>query len=125
MAGDKREKHDGSGVSRRAVLKTGAITGAAESVAAAGSVAMTGSAEAATTSAGRRTSPSEDLILRNGRIHTMDGNGTVASVLAIRGGFVAYVGERRPAGGQGWLASRGSLAHPDRLPDRDPGLRGR
>ena len=93
MAGDKREKHVGSGVSRRAVLKTGAITGAAASVAAAGSVAMTGTAEAAATSAGRRTSPSEDLILRNGRIHTMDGNGTVASVLAIRGGFVAYVGD--------------------------------
>ena len=93
MAGDKHEKHEGTGVSRRAVLKTGAITGAAASVAAAGSMALTGTAEAATKSAGNRTSPSEDLILRNGRIHTMDGSGTVASVLAIRGGFVAYVGD--------------------------------
>jgi predicted amidohydrolase YtcJ len=93
MAGDKHEKHEGTGVSRRALLKTGAITGAAASVAAAGSMALTGTAEAATNSAGNRTSPSEDLILRNGRIHTMDGSGTVASVLAIRGGFVAYVGD--------------------------------
>jgi predicted amidohydrolase YtcJ len=93
MAIDTQGKREGSGLSRRAVLKTGAITGAAASVAVAGSVAMTGKAEAATTSAGHRTSPSEDLILRNGRIHTMDQNGTVATVIAIRGGFVAYVGD--------------------------------
>src|SRR5580693_5862171 len=93
MAGDKHEKHEGIGVSRRAVLKTGAITGAAASVAAAGSMALTGTAEAATRPAGNRTSPSGDLILSNGRIHTMDGSGTVATVVAIRGGFVAYVGD--------------------------------
>ena len=40
-----------------------------------------------------KTSPAGDLILYNGRIHTMDGSGTVASVIAIRGGFVAYVGD--------------------------------
>jgi len=40
-----------------------------------------------------KAASSADLILRNGRIHTMDGSGTVASVLAIRGGFVAYVGD--------------------------------
>jgi hypothetical protein len=53
------------------VLKTGAITGAAASVAAAGSIAVAGTADAAPKkSAGQRTSPGEDLILRNGRIHT-------------------------------------------------------
>ncbi|HEX4290990.1 MAG TPA: amidohydrolase family protein, partial [Trebonia sp.] len=92
MAGDGQGRHEGTGVSRRAVLKTGAITSAAASVAAAGSMALTGTAEAAAKPTASRTSPSEDLILSNGRIYTMDGNGTVASVVAIRGGFVAYVG---------------------------------
>ena len=93
MAGDKQGSRERTGVSRRAVLKTGAITGAAASVAAAGSMAVAGTAEAAAKPAGNRTSPSEDLILSNGRIHTMDGSGTVATVVAIRGGFVAYVGD--------------------------------
>jgi predicted amidohydrolase YtcJ len=93
MASDKPGKHEGTGVSRRSVLKTGAITGAAASVAAAGSMAVAGTADAAPKkSGGQRTSPAEDLILRNGRIYTMDANRTVASVVAIRGGFVAYVG---------------------------------
>jgi hypothetical protein len=97
MAGDDQGKQERTGVSRRSVLKTGAITGAAASVAAAGSIAMTGTAEAGQGPTGQkpngqRTSPSEDLILANGRIHTMDARGTIASVVAIRGGFVAYVG---------------------------------
>jgi len=87
MSGDKH------GVSRRAVLKTGAVTGAA----AAGSVAMAGSAAASARSGGSsadhgRTSPAGDLILRGGRIHTMDSARSVASVVAIRGGFIVYVG---------------------------------
>lgn len=89
MSGDEH------GVSRRAVLMTGAVTGAA----AAGGMAMAGSAPAATRagSAGvqgeqGRTSPAGDLILSNGRIHTMDSARTVASVVAIRHGFVVYVG---------------------------------
>jgi predicted amidohydrolase YtcJ len=93
MASDKPGKHEGTGVSRRSVLRTGAITGAAASVAAAGSMAAAGTADAAPKkSAVQRTSPAEDLILRNGRIYTMDANRTVATVVAIRGGFVAYVG---------------------------------
>jgi predicted amidohydrolase YtcJ len=85
-----------AGVSRRAVLKTGAVTGAA----AAGGMAMAGTAAAATSSTpaqavgqGRPTSPAGDLIVYNGQIHTMDSSGTVASVVAIRGGFVVYVGD--------------------------------
>jgi hypothetical protein len=94
MDSDKHGTGAGTGVSRRALLKTGAVTGAAAGVAAPVSIAMTGTAEAATTpaSSGHRTTPGEDLILVNGRIHTMDGSATVASVIAIRGGFVAYVG---------------------------------
>ena len=85
------------GVSRRAVLMTGAVTGAA----AVGSMAVAESASAATASGGDSggggTSPSGDLILHNGRIHTMDAAGTVASVVAIRGGRVVYVGGNRRA----------------------------
>ena len=81
------------GVSRRALLMTGAVTGAA----AAGSMAVAGTAAAAPGSAatagnGRGTSPDGDLILHNGRIYTMNDAKTVASVVAIRGGVVVYVG---------------------------------
>ena len=101
MDSDKHGGRERAGMSRRAVLKTGAVTGAV----AAGSMTMAGTAgaaqpAAATMTAGGqrgggdwRTSPAGDLILYNGRIHTMDGSGTVASVIAIRGGFVAYVGD--------------------------------
>ena len=99
MGTDEQGKRERTGVSRRAVLRTGAVTGAA----AAGGMAMAPAAAAASTAdaaagsggqagKGQRTSPAGDLILYNGRIHTMDGSGTVASVIAIRGGFVAYVG---------------------------------
>jgi predicted amidohydrolase YtcJ len=94
MGKDEQGKRERTGVSRRAVLRTGAVTGAA----AAGGMAMAPAAAAAASGGGgqagrgQRTSPAGDLILFNGRIHTMDGSGTVASVLAIRGGFVAYVG---------------------------------
>ena len=101
--GKDGQKPAGSRISRRAVLKGGAVTGAA----AAGGIAMAGTASAATGSAsehagsggnGSRTSPAGDLILYNGRIYTMDGTndstgGSVASVIAIRGGFVVYVGD--------------------------------
>ena len=90
---DKRKAKKG-GVSRRALLMTGAVTGAA----AAGSMAVAGTAAAAPGSAaatagnGRGTSPDGDLILHNGRIYTMNDAKTVASVVAIRGGVVVYVG---------------------------------
>jgi hypothetical protein len=48
MASDKPGKHEGTGVSRRSVPKTGAITGAAAGVAAAGTMAVAGTADAAT-----------------------------------------------------------------------------
>jgi predicted amidohydrolase YtcJ len=93
----QRETAQHAGVSRRSVLKTGAVTGAV----AAGGAAMAGTAMAGTATAapapaagqGRRTSPAGDLIVHNGRIHTMDSRSTVASVVAIRGGFVVYVGD--------------------------------
>ncbi len=87
------------GVSRRAVLKTGAaaggtvVAGAGLTAAAGSAAAAVGGTAAASGARNRRTSPSGDLILRGGRIHTMDGAGTIASVIAIRGGFIAYVGD--------------------------------
>jgi hypothetical protein len=91
-------RQDKEHVSRRALLRTGAVTGAAAAT-AAGSIAAAGTAAAATSApAHRSTSPARDLILYNGRIYTMDGagwprgTGTVASVVAIRGGVISYVG---------------------------------
>jgi predicted amidohydrolase YtcJ len=97
MSGDEHE------VSRRAVLKTGVATGAA----AAGGIALAGSAAAATKPGapgapggpgGRgdhgHTSPAGNLILSNGQIHTMDSARSVASMVAIRRGVIVYVGHR-------------------------------
>lgn len=87
------------GVSRRAVLRTGAISGAAAAggiAAAAGTgtaAAATGSPASGQAAPGGATAPAGDLILYGGRIHTMDPAGTVASVLAVRGGVVVYVGD--------------------------------
>ncbi|WP_194910886.1 amidohydrolase [Catenulispora rubra] len=90
MESSKQPKHN---VSRRALLRTSATAGAA--AAAAGSIAAAGPAAAtasASTAARRSTSPAGNLILRNGRIHTMDSAGTVAGVIAIQGGVITYVG---------------------------------
>jgi predicted amidohydrolase YtcJ len=100
-------RQDKGHVSRRALLRTGAVTGAA-AAAAAGSLAATGTASAATTgaTAGRRsTSPARDLILFNGRIHTQDTHGAVASVIAIRGGVITYVGDSLGAARQHFTES--------------------
>ena len=96
---DEQARDKGAGISRRAVLRTGAVTGAV----AAGSVGMAGAAAAAGAAGGAaggtgsggspRTSPDGDLILYNGKIHTMDSQGTVAQVIGIRDGFIVYVGD--------------------------------
>jgi predicted amidohydrolase YtcJ len=44
---------------------------------------------------------STDLVLVNGRIHTMDALGTVARSVAIRDGRIVAVGERPPSGATG------------------------
>lgn len=91
---DEQTGNKGTGISRRAVLRTGAVTGAV----AAGSIGTAGAVAAGTGAGGtgsggnRRTSPHGDLILYNGRIHTMDGRDTVAGVIAIQDGVIVYVG---------------------------------
>jgi len=66
----------------------------------AGAAAAAGAAGGTGSGGGRRTSPDGDLILYNGKIHTMDGQGTVARVIAIRGGFIVYVGDSLSAAQQ-------------------------
>jgi predicted amidohydrolase YtcJ len=89
-------------VSRRSLLRTGAVTGVVAAAAAGGSFAAAGTASAATGQGGshRETTPAGDLILYNGKIHTVDRRGTVASVIAIRGGVIAYVGDSLQAARQ-------------------------
>jgi imidazolonepropionase-like amidohydrolase len=90
-------------VSRRSLLRTGAVTGVVAAAAAGGSFAAAGTASAATGHGGgshRETSPAGDLILFNGRIHTVDRRGSVASVIAIRGGVIVYLGESLQAARQ-------------------------
>ena len=89
------EGNDNGHVSRRALLRTGAVAGAA-TAATAGGLVTAGTAAAATgasTTTSRSTSPAGDLILYDGRIHAMDGHETVASVIAIRGGVITYIGD--------------------------------
>ncbi len=94
-----------SQVSRRSLLRTGAVTGVV-AAAAGGTFAAAGTASAATgqgaTGGGRHreTSPAGDLILFNGRIHTVDSRSTVASVIGIRGGVIVYVGDSLQAARQ-------------------------
>src|ERR1700729_1240587 len=94
-----------SQVSRRSLLRTGAVTGVVAAAAAGGTFAAAGTASAATGQGGgvgrhRETSPAGDLILFNGRIHTVDSRGTVAGVIGIRGGVIVYVGDSLQAARQ-------------------------
>jgi hypothetical protein len=79
-----------AGISRRTVLRGAAVAGAA----AAGGVLSGGSASAAPGPGGHGTEGSfrADLILHNGRIHTMDDRNRVVSVVAISEGRIVYAG---------------------------------
>ncbi len=106
MSNQKRD-----GMSRRAVLTAGAVTGAAAAV--GGSLAAAGPAAASVQGRGPGSgfgdigeSPKGDLILYNGRIHTMNDSDDIASVVAIQNGFISYVGDSfggatRQFGGRG------------------------
>ncbi|WP_422770015.1 amidohydrolase [Plantactinospora sp. WMMC1484] len=83
------------GVSRRSVLRGGAVAGTAAAVGAA-----TGPAGVAAHY--RDGAIRADLVLHNGRIHTMDRRHRVASVVAIRDGRIVYVGNDRRAAAHGF-----------------------
>ena len=72
------------GLSRRAVLQGGAVAGAA-----AAAAAVTGSSPA---HAYREGALRADLVLHNGRIHTMDRRHRIASTVAIQDGRIVYIG---------------------------------
>src|SRR3712207_3506613 len=79
------------GLSRRQILAAGAAAGAAAAIPGG----QAGIAAAAGTGSGTGPDPllsgPPDLILYNGRIHTMDATNTVASFVAIRNGRFAEV----------------------------------
>src|SRR5215813_11516229 len=82
-------KHSRRNLSRRRFLTTaGAVTVGA---AATGVELVAQAPQAAATGA------SQDLTLVNGRIHTMDGRNTIASVVSIKNGRFVAVGNARPA----------------------------
>jgi len=76
------------GTTRRRLLQTGAAIGAG-----AAAATFTAVQAAVASPGGHGESPSADLLLTNGEIHTMDSHDSVASVVAIRDGVIAYVGD--------------------------------
>jgi predicted amidohydrolase YtcJ len=84
-------------VSRRAVLKGSAAAGVAAALAALPGTAAAKQAASRPTGHGGVVAASRDdigtLVLHNGRIHTMDAAGTVASAVVVRNGRIASVGE--------------------------------
>lgn len=106
MSADQRTHR----LTRRGLLQAGAAVGAA---AAAGVVAGT----AATPAYGTGPNPpgpdgGERLVLRKGRIHTMDGRGTVVDSVAIENGRFVEVGRNVPPRGGRVIDLRGRTVVP-------------
>ena len=92
---DQTANNDGdSGLSRRDVLRGGAVAAAA--------IAVAGGATPAVAEQYQDGSLRADLVLYNGRIHTMDARDRVASVVAIRDGKIVYVGHDERAARHGF-----------------------
>jgi predicted amidohydrolase YtcJ len=83
--------HDQQGIPRRSIFKAGAVAGAA----------VAGTAGAALPAASAAGHPPDDgalagdLVLHNGRIHTMDASGSVVRAVAIHDGRIVQVGNDR------------------------------
>src|SRR5688572_7572832 len=80
--------------SRRQFL--GTATAAGIGIAAGDALAAPQAAQPAAPRPTPGVDPDQTLLLVNGRIHTFDAGGTIARVVAIRGGRFVYVGDRRP-----------------------------
>ncbi|PYR18210.1 MAG: hypothetical protein DMF94_20900 [Acidobacteria bacterium] len=85
-----------NGLSRRQLL--GAIAGAGVRAALGLPTARAVAGQGASGAAVRTT---EELVFVNGRIHTMDGNNTIANTVSIRNGRFSAVGGAAPARGPG------------------------
>src|SRR5262245_60041896 len=91
---DRTPNNEGdSGLSRRDVLRGGAVAGAAAAVGA-----MTGGVPAIAQDGALRA----DLVLYNGRVHTMDSRDRVVSVVAVQDGRIVYVGDDDRAAQRGF-----------------------
>jgi predicted amidohydrolase YtcJ len=88
---------DRHGLSRRNVLRGGAVAGATAAIAA-----VTGGSPASAHRDYKEGTLRADLVLYNGRIHTMDARNRVASVVAIQDGKVVYVGNDEKAARRGF-----------------------
>jgi predicted amidohydrolase YtcJ len=99
--GDETTNNDGDhGLSRRNVLRGGAVAGAAAAI-----TAVTGGTPASAHEPHEHYKEGTlraDLVLYNGRIHTMDSRNRVASVLAIQDGKIVYVGNDERAARRGF-----------------------
>ena len=100
MTKDTTSNDDSHGVSRRNVLRNSAVVGAAATAAA-----VTGGAPAFAHEHYKEGSLRADLVLHNGRIHTMDARNRVAGVVAIQDGKIVYVGNDERAARRGFEGS--------------------
>ncbi len=112
----QRNGHDrkqSKGISRRDVFRTGAAAGVA---AAVGGAAAGQAAAAGPPGHGRppgRPGGDQALTLVNGKIHTMDGSGTVAHAVAVRNGRIVSVGNAaNPGPGNRVINLRGRTVVP-------------
>ena len=84
------------GLSRRQLLGAGAAAGMSAALGCAPRTAAPQGAPSATPSPTGSAAPAADLALVNGRIHTLDRNGTVAGHVAIADGRFVTVGDGAP-----------------------------
>lgn len=98
MSHDEQDQPDERrGLSRRAALMAGAAAGTAAMVgfggASAADASQTPGTPGASAPPGSGESYEGDLVLYNGRIHTMNDSDDIAGVVAIQDGTIAYVGD--------------------------------
>ncbi|MPZ60806.1 MAG: amidohydrolase family protein [Propionibacteriales bacterium] len=112
---DSQNRTRGRGISRRDVLRTGAVAGAAAALGGATTgEAAAAQAAAPPSGAGPPGGPTGDeaLTLVNGRIHTMDDAGTVARAVSMRNGRFIAVGDAAPNPGGRVIDLRGRTVVP-------------
>src|SRR6185503_11125314 len=90
-------------LSRRRLLGAGAAAGVAAAFGCAGRPAAgpAGPAGAGQAASGAAGGTSQELVFINGRIHTMDRNNTVATMVSTRNGRFVAVGNSAPPGASG------------------------
>ncbi|GAA4253729.1 amidohydrolase [Dactylosporangium darangshiense] len=98
MNEDHTSGDDRQHLSRRSILRGGAVAGTAAAVSAFGGGAAASAAPGHNNGGDLRA----DLVLYNGRIHTMDARNRIANVIAIQDGKIIYVGDDEGAGRRGF-----------------------